>query len=73
LDSAASDGGSYNMQLIVETEITCPHCGEVFPLQIDTSESDQSLIEDCSVCCRPINLTVHCQPGAVVDLAIASV
>jgi hypothetical protein len=61
------------MQLIVETEITCPHCGEVFPLQIDTSESEQSLIEDCSVCCRPINLTVRCQPGAVVDLAIAGV
>ena len=28
----------------------------------------QSLIEDCSVCCRPINLIVRCQPGAVVDL-----
>jgi len=74
LDSAARDGGSYKahaMQLIVETEITCPHCGEVFPLQIDTSESEQSLIEDCSVCCRPINLTLHCQPGAVVDLVYA--
>jgi phage terminase large subunit GpA-like protein len=56
------------MQLTVETTITCPHCGEVFPLQIDTSESEQSLIEDCTVCCRPINLSVRCQPGAVVDL-----
>jgi hypothetical protein len=56
------------MQLVVETEVTCPHCGEAFPLQIDTSESEQSLIEDCTVCCRPINLTVRCQPGAVVDL-----
>jgi phage terminase large subunit GpA-like protein len=61
------------MQLVVQTEITCPHCGEVFPLQIDTSESEQSLIEDCSVCCRPINLTVRCQAGAVVDLAIVRV
>ncbi len=59
---------SQKMQLIVEIEITCPHCGEVFPLQIDTSESEQSLIEDCSVCCRPINLTVRCQPGAVDSL-----
>jgi Cysteine-rich CPXCG len=56
------------LQLIVETEVTCPHCGEVFPLQIDTSQSEQSLIEDCSVCCRPINLIVRCQPGVVVDL-----
>ena len=58
----------YNMQLLVEANVTCPHCGEVFPLQIDTSEPEQSLIEDCTVCCRPINLTVICQPGVVVDL-----
>ena len=56
------------MELIVETEITCPHCGEVFQLRIDTSESEQSLIEDCTVCCRPTNLSLHCEPGVVVDL-----
>jgi len=59
------------LELVVETEITCPHCGEFFPLQIDTSQSEQSLIEDCTVCCRPINLAVRCQPGAVVDLVYA--
>jgi hypothetical protein len=56
------------MELIVETEITCPHCGESFPLEIDTSQPEQSLIEDCTVCCRAINLTIRCRPGAVVDL-----
>jgi len=56
------------MQLLVETEVTCPHCGEVFPLLIDTSQSEQSLTEDCSVCCRPINLIIRCQHGVVVDL-----
>jgi hypothetical protein len=57
------------MELIVETEIICPHCGETFPLQIDTSQADQSFIEDCAVCCRPITLTVQCHPGAIVDLS----
>jgi len=56
------------MQLIVEAEVTCPHCGEVFPLQIDTSQSEQSLIEDCTVCCRPMNLTIRSEPGTIVDL-----
>ncbi|HJT45716.1 MAG TPA: CPXCG motif-containing cysteine-rich protein [Chthoniobacterales bacterium] len=56
------------MQFLVEANITCPHCGESFPLQIDTSQTDQSLIEDCTVCCRPINLTIRCEPGEVVDL-----
>lgn len=59
------------MQLSVEAEINCPHCGETFPLLIDTSEAEQSLIEDCTVCCRPISLTIRCQPGEVVDLTIA--
>jgi phage terminase large subunit GpA-like protein len=56
------------MELIVETEVTCPHCGEVFPLQVDTSERTQSLIEDCSVCCRPIALTIQCQPGSIEQI-----
>jgi len=54
------------MQLLVETEVTCAHCGEVFPLQIDTSQSEQSLIEDCSVCCRPI--ICRSSAGRSVDL-----
>jgi hypothetical protein len=56
------------MELVIEANVTCPHCGEVFPLQIDTSQSEQTLIEDCTVCCRPINLTIQCEPGVVVDL-----
>jgi len=51
---------------LIETEIACPHCGESFPLLVDTTQSDQSLVEDCSVCCRPINLTIVCQPGEVI-------
>jgi hypothetical protein len=56
------------MELVVETDITCPHCGEVFPLPIDTSQTEQSLIEDCTVCCRPIGLTIRSEPGTVVDV-----
>jgi hypothetical protein len=56
------------MELIAETEITCPHCGEVFPIQVDTSQAAQSLIEDCTVCCRPIELTIRCRPGVIVDV-----
>jgi hypothetical protein len=58
------------MELMVETEIECPHCGESFPLQIDTSLPEQSLIEDCTVCCRPITLNIRCRPGEILDLAI---
>jgi len=51
------------MSYIIETDIQCPWCGEVYPTTIDTSQGDHSTIEDCNVCCRPIELTVSCEPG----------
>ncbi|MDP9254912.1 MAG: CPXCG motif-containing cysteine-rich protein [Verrucomicrobiota bacterium] len=56
------------MNLIVETDIICPHCGESFALQIDTSQSEQSLVEDCTVCCRPISVMIRCRPGEITEV-----
>jgi hypothetical protein len=56
------------MELISQADTICPHCGEVFPLQVDTSQGEQMLIEDCPVCCRPIALTIRCDPGVILDL-----
>jgi hypothetical protein len=36
----------------------CPYCGENIEVLVDLSLSEQEYIEDCSVCCRPILLTV---------------
>jgi hypothetical protein len=58
------------VQFSTETDITCPHCGETFPLFVDTSQAVQTLIEDCSICCRPITLEIRCQPGEIIDLTI---
>jgi hypothetical protein len=60
------------MELIHETDIVCPHCGEAFPLQVDTSQAEQSLIEDCTVCCRPIVLAIHCRPGEIESVSEAA-
>ncbi|CRL96599.1 MULTISPECIES: CPXCG motif-containing cysteine-rich protein [Pseudomonas] len=39
----------------------CPYCGEEVETTVDLSGGDQTYIEDCQVCCRPIsfNLQVH--------------
>ncbi|CRM54340.1 CPXCG motif-containing cysteine-rich protein [Pseudomonas fluorescens] len=39
----------------------CPYCGETVETTVDLSGGDQTYIEDCQVCCRPIifNLQVH--------------
>ncbi|MGD8581658.1 MAG: CPXCG motif-containing cysteine-rich protein [Gammaproteobacteria bacterium] len=48
------------MPLLAETvSIQCPYCGESIEIVIDASIALQNYIEDCSVCCRPIELSVN--------------
>lgn len=37
-------------------ESTCPCCGEPIQLVIDCSIPEQEYIEDCQVCCRPMQV-----------------
>ncbi len=53
-----------------DVEINCPFCGERIGVLVDASVSKQNYIEDCSVCCRPIQFEVTCEEGAVVSLDI---
>ena len=39
-------------------QVYCPYCGESIELQVDSSGGQQGYIEDCSVCCRPIEVHV---------------
>ena len=34
--------------------VDCPYCGQPFDAVLDPSAGTQSYIEDCPVCCRPI-------------------
>ncbi|MBI3297946.1 MAG: CPXCG motif-containing cysteine-rich protein [Elusimicrobia bacterium] len=51
-----------------ESEVDCPYCGEGITILVDPSVSRQTYIEDCSVCCRPIQFVVSCEDGAVVSI-----
>ncbi len=39
-------------------EIQCPYCGEQLEILVDCSVPRQSYVEDCEICCRPLNLEV---------------
>ena len=39
-------------------DIPCPYCGEWIGIVVDTSAGAQSYVEDCQVCCRPIEISV---------------
>ncbi len=40
--------------MLAPATVTCPYCGETFETTVDSSGGDQTYIEDCQVCCRPI-------------------
>jgi len=44
--------------MLPTVEIHCPYCGEGIELFVDDSAGAQSYIEDCPVCCRPIEVAV---------------
>ena len=46
------------MDLLQNFDIDCPYCGELIRVMVDCSVSPQEYIEDCQVCCRPINFYV---------------
>jgi Cysteine-rich CPXCG len=56
------------MELLAEGTVLCPYCGESYTTMVDTSQSNHETIEDCPVCCRPIQLTVDCEPGEVFSI-----
>ena len=40
-------------------ELSCPYCGQQIELLVECSEGEQGYVEDCQVCCRPMNVHVQ--------------
>ncbi len=40
--------------------VRCPYCGERLETRIDVTAGPLAYIEDCEVCCRPIEFGVEC-------------
>lgn len=43
---------------VVETGVQCPYCWQRFTLLVDGSVDYQEYVEDCEVCCRPIDFFI---------------
>ena len=55
-DGDTAHDGSAGLQL---RTVQCPYCGEPFETLVDLSSGSTSYIEDCAVCCRPIELRLE--------------
>lgn len=41
---------------MIEHFFQCPYCWEEISMLLDTSVTTQSYIEDCEICCNPIQI-----------------
>jgi hypothetical protein len=57
LEPVFEPGGPESVQSTEFVAIQCPYCGEQFETAVDLSAGSFSYVEDCQVCCQPIDLT----------------
>lgn len=59
------------MDLLKAKSIQCPYCWEMIDIVIDSSVAQQHYIEDCQVCCRPIELKITVYDEDSIDVAVS--
>ena len=52
--------------------VQCPYCGETIEILIDCSTDRQTYIEDCQVCCRPIDMDVVIDESGIPLVAVST-
>jgi len=57
---------------LTETSITCPYCGERIDVLLDPTDLEQQYIEDCQVCCKPINFLVFENMDEELSVSVSS-
>ena len=53
---------------ITEHFFQCPYCWETISMLIDTSQTSQAYIEDCEVCCNPIQLDLKIENNVIIQI-----
>lgn len=58
------------MNVLEETAVSCPCCGENFTTLVDISAGNQQYIEDCQICCCPILFEIELDTGGGLQQVI---
>ena len=64
-----------NKKHLMETEyfFTCPYCWQRISMILDLSVEEQTYIEDCEVCCRPIEVSYSAQDFELNNFSAESI
>ncbi len=66
--------GAADAALSAFIELWCPWCGEVYGSTVDLTDQSRLYIEDCQICCQPIEVTLEVSDsGALLRAATARV
>ncbi len=60
-------GASSAVVMLIEQEYTCPNCWQTSTVTLDLSTSHQAFIEDCTVCCHPIQFRYTAADGELTS------
>ena len=55
-----------------ETSIYCPYCGESIEVFLNPEDVGAEYIEDCQVCCRPIEFFLREDAGGWLEAEVRS-
>ena len=50
--------------------IDCPYCGEPLEITVDSSVGRQDYIEDCQVCCQPIQFRIRVSADGTASIDV---
>ena len=52
-------------ELVEGVYFSCPYCGEQISMSLERFSGSQSYIEDCEVCCCPIEISYTVSDGEI--------
>ncbi len=56
----------------IEHFFTCPYCWQTISMILDLSVAAQSYVEDCEVCCNPIQISFTVENFELIDFTADS-
>lgn len=60
----------HRLIIMIEKEFTCPYCWENQSRLFDPSIQNQNFIEDCEVCCNPIDFNIKVNNNEIIFFSV---
>ncbi|WP_452225247.1 CPXCG motif-containing cysteine-rich protein [Lacinutrix chionoecetis] len=58
---------------MIEHFFQCPYCWETISMLLDSSVTTQTYVEDCEVCCNPIQISPHFEATELVGFQAVNI